>query len=897
MIDQTISHYKIIEKLGEGGMGVVYKAQDTKLDRFVALKFLPSHLNASDQDKARFVQEAKAASALNHPNVCTIHDILENDGQMFIVMEYVDGQTLQEKKHSVSLKQAIDIGVQIADGLAAAHEKGIVHRDVKPENIMIRKDGITQIMDFGLAKLHGVSRLTKEGSTVGTAGYMSPEQVQGLDADHRADIFSFGVVLYELLVGQLPFKGVHETALAYEIVNVDPAPMSSVKPEIDPALDAIVLECLEKDPNERTQSMKQVAIDLKRFKRESSRSRMSRITAARPSLSSSRIGTGMESSPARVNGRVRIVRLPWIISGILSLSLLALAWVHLREGSPAFQVISANILPPAGWSFYNDYDGGHIALSPDGGTLAFVSKDSAGGTSLWVRPIAASFGQRLTDTEGATYPFWSPDSRFIGFFAGGKVKKVLASGAPPISLCDAPAGRGGSWNQDGVILFSPKFDQTGLYRVSASGGDPVAVTTVDTNRNETNHRWPLFLPDGKHFLYSTQAATGRGEHFGTIYLAELGSSASTLLVKVSSNLGYSNGVLVFVRQGILVAQRIDLSSYTLVGDAIPVSENIEYSLDKNKGVFSCSQNGILVYQMGHTLNVQRALDWYDRGGRRQNIAGSITATYAARLSPDGTKVVFDAYDPQAKTNDIWIHDFSRSLSTRFTFNRAEEDFPVWSSDGRRIIFSSDKTGHSLLYWKDANGTEAEQLLLDSPDPLFPNDCSADGRNLVYGTYNPKTNYDVWALPLDGNHKPVPLLQTEFDEHDAVISSDSRWVAYSSTESGRSEVYVRPFPTGSGKWQISTQGGRVPKWRKDSRESGELFFLSNEGTVMSVKANGTGSTFVVGSVSPLFSVSKSFSPELYDVTRDGQRFLIGTVPGGAISPTLTLVSGWQEKLKK
>ncbi len=286
MIGQTISHYKILEKLGEGGMGVVYKAEDTKLDRLVALKFLPRNVNASEQDKARFTQEAKAAAALNHPNVCSIIDIQDHEGQMFIIMEFVDGQTLRQKLESVSLKQAIDIGIQIADGLAAAHEKGIVHRDIKPENIMIRKDGIAQIMDFGLAKLRSggskVTRLTKEGSTVGTAGYMSPEQVQGQDTDHRSDIFSYGVLLYELLSGQLPFKGVHETALAYEIVNVDPAPMSAVKPEIDPNLDAIVLECLEKDPRERTQSIAQVGLDLKRFRRESSRQKQSRITAARP---------------------------------------------------------------------------------------------------------------------------------------------------------------------------------------------------------------------------------------------------------------------------------------------------------------------------------------------------------------------------------------------------------------------------------------------------------------------------------------------------------------------------------------------------------------------------------------------------------------------------------------
>jgi len=447
MTGQTISHYRILEQLGQGGMGVVYKAEDTKLDRLVALKFLPPHLAASDQDKARFIQEAKAASAINHPNICTIYAVDEHEGTLFIVMEFVDGETLREKRGSINFKQAIDIGIQIGEGLAAAHEKGIVHRDIKPENIMIRKDGIAQIMDFGLAKLRAsgsrITRLTKEGSTIGTAGYMSPEQVQGHESDHRSDIFSFGVLLYELLTGQLPFKGVHETALAYEIVNVDPAPMSVVKPDIDPSLDAIVLQCLEKDPRERNQSVAQIALDLKRYRRESSRQKMSRITAARPVLrsSSARLSGGYETEGLDSGGKRSF---PWLITAAIALTA-ALAGFGLskyfisRETPQA--VIKASIEIPRGISYAGQV-GGHSALSPDGSTIVFAGEDSLSQNGLWVRHLNSTDVKALPGTGNATYPFWSSNSKSIGFFADGKVKIVEAAGGPVLTLANAPFGRG-----------------------------------------------------------------------------------------------------------------------------------------------------------------------------------------------------------------------------------------------------------------------------------------------------------------------------------------------------------------------------------------------------------------------------------------------------------------------
>lgn len=503
----TISHYRILEKLGEGGMGVVYKAQDLKLDRLVALKFLPPHLSTSASDKARLMHEARAASAINHPNVCTIYSIDEHEGQLFMAMEFVDEKTLYDRKGSISLRQGIDIGIQIADGLAAAHEKGIVHRDIKPENIILRKDGVAQITDFGLAVVKGVSRLTREGSTVGTAFYMSPEQVEGREADQRSDIFSLGVLLYEMFTGQLPFNGVHETALMYEIVNVDPRPLSAINPEIHPSLDALVLECLQKDANERTQSVKQISIDLKRFKRDSGNQLPGRATTGPVS--------GAHPQPAYtarhgVDARGTLLsRYLWpvVITAVVStIGMLAFAVMFFTRPDMEVRTLKFSIAPPEKGNFYalgagaGQASGGPVALSSDGQRLTFLATAPDGKRHLWIRSLDQLSSQMLPATDNASYPFWFPDDRFIGFFADGKVKKIDASGGPPFTICDAPDGRGAAWNKDGIIIFAPG---TGLplSTVSSAGGAPEVLTQLDTSRDERTHRWPQFLPDGRHFLY------------------------------------------------------------------------------------------------------------------------------------------------------------------------------------------------------------------------------------------------------------------------------------------------------------------------------------------------------------------------------------------------------------
>ncbi len=882
MIGSTILHYKILEELGRGGMGVVYKAEDTKLDRTVALKFLPEHLNTSTEDKARFTQEGKAASALNHPNVCTIHDIQELDGRLFIVMEYVDGQTLRERMGSITFKQAIEIGIQLADGLAAAHEKGIVHRDIKPENIMIRKDGVALIMDFGLAKLRGnVSRLTKEGSTIGTAGYMSPEQVQGQEADHRSDIFSLGVVLYEMLTGQLPFKGIHETALAYEIVNVDAVPMSAVKPDIDPTLDAIVLECLEKDSNERTQSAKQVSIDLKRFRRESSKQRVSRITAAKPVMSVP-AGAPAATAPASAEKRLSI---PWIIAAVLGVGLIGVTALYVVGRNQDTQVIRALIRAPEWSSFSQQFGGGHIAVSPDGRKIAFVAIDTMGRSQLYVRSLSSLTTLPLPGTENATYPFWSPNSEFIGFFTPGKMKKIDASGGPSLSICDVQEARGGSWNQDGIVVFAPGATDP-LFQVPAAGGTPTQVTTLDSARHESTHRFPWFLPDGKHFVYF--ARSGSGTEDDKVYAGSLDGQLKKELLNTHSNAMYADGYLLFVREQSLMATPFDAGNMQLTGNAVPIAEQVRFNEGWNRGSFTVSQQGLLMYEGGVGPAINQ-LAMFDRTGEHVTAMKGAQFVFEASFSPDGRKIAFSSVDPQRRNEDIWVYDIASSLSTRLTFDPKDDTDPVWSPEGKRIAFSSNRSGTANLYVKNSDGTGSEVEIFASPEGIYPTDWSQDGRLIACTTYG---NRDIVVLPAIGEPTPVDFLRTEFSEDEARFSPDGRWMAYASNESGQREVYVRPFPGPGGKWQVSAGGsGFRPFWRRDGRE----IYYPSRGKMMAAEVSGSGGTFAVAMVKALFDTHGATT--LLDVSADGQKFLVRYNPVDARSDLITLVSHWETELQK
>ena len=911
MIGQTISHYKILEKLGEGGMGVVYKAQDTKLERLVALKFLPQHVSGSEEDKARFVQEAKAAAALNHPNICTIYGIEESasaeasadrhDGQMFIAMEFVEGQTVRQKtsggaeqRSALQLKQAVDIGVQLADGLAAAHEKGIVHRDLKPENIMLQKDGRVKIMDFGLAKLKGASRLTKAGSTVGTAGYMSPEQVQGMETDHRTDIFSLGVILYELCAGQSPFKGVHETAINYEIVNVDPEPISSLKPEIDPEIDSIVLDCLAKDPMDRYQSVAEVGRNLRRFKRESSRSRVSRISQASRIAPSMGIQDRVPVESTRKMGKLQGSALWMATSVLLFVVALLVSFIHFGEQATEKPVIRFSIEPPARTRFDNrQYN--NFSISPDGKVVVFAGIDSLNKRKLWVRHLSSQSSQPLPGTEDADLPFWSPDSRFIGFFSDDKLKKIDVTGGPAIVLCNLTeqrGPRGGTWNREGLIIFAP--DGAGpLYRVPSSGGVPVQLTALDTAKGETSHRFPFFLPGGKTYLYVR--VSGGNDAVG-IFARSVDENTDKLIVEASSFALYARGHLLYARDQTLMAQPFDPDNLSLTGEAYPVAEDVAASSRLTAGMmFSTSDQGTLLYQQESGGDgVQLA--WYDRLGRKTGTIGGLGQYGHVRISPDGRQLAVSETDTKTRASDIWIYDLTRAIRTRFTFDPAVDFLAVWSPFGNEIVFASGRGGKNALFKRPADGTSPETLLLATDIDERPGDWSSDGKFIVYFSLgNQKTGTDIWVLPLVGDGKPYPFLQTEFSEAGPRFSPDGRWLAYSSNESGQSEVYVRPFPGPGPKWQVSTGGGRLPRWRKDGKE---IFFMGPENKLTAAEVSASGARFEVGNVQQFFQTSlASFGNDSYDVTADGQRFIIISSAEGRETAGLNVVVNWDADAKK
>jgi Tol biopolymer transport system component/predicted Ser/Thr protein kinase len=889
MVGSIVSHYRILAKLGEGGMGIVYKAEDTKLDRIVALKFLPPHLAASEQDKARFIQEAKAASALNHPNVCTIHDIQEHDGRMFIVMEFVDGQTLQEKKGSLSLKQALDVGIQIADGLAAAHEKGIVHRDIKPENIMIRKDGIAQIMDFGLAKLRAsgskITRLTKEGSTVGTAGYMSPEQVQGQDADHRSDIFSFGVLLYELFTGQLPFKGVHESALLYEIVNVDASPMSSVKQGIDPQLDEVVLDCLEKDPKERCQSVAEVARDLRRLRTGTGRQGVSRVAPVR-------VSGGSESARnMSVSGmqKRRQPFWPWLC-GALSIALVALLVVVWRFGIASHPVIRLGITFPKGEAAASQYYSS-IAISPDGTQFVYRM-----GGRLCKRSMNSFTAEAIPGTDGGVNPFYSPDGRWIGFYSDGKLKKVSLSGGMPLDVSDVMGNRGAAWTKDGRIVFAPAT-RGGLVWSSEDGGSRHQLTTIDSARHERTHRWPQILPDGKTVLF-TVGTMDSPDYYedATIAAVNIETGERKAVMKGASTAYYLHtGHLLYSHAGMLFAAPFDAAQCEVKGTAFPVLDSVSGDAIIGASNYAVAGNGSLAYVPGSSGHLNRTLVLVDRNGTLSTLPVPVQAYMELHVSPDGKRVAVAIGSAKlAKDHDIWLYDMNGHSMSRFTFGGINRS-PVWSPDSRRIAYSSNEAGNPKIIIRDADGSGASEEIPMTYDRTYLMCWSRDGSMIIFSGIRDSSGEDILVLPMNGDRRPWVFLGSRFDEAQASLSPDGRWLAYVSNESGSNQVYVRPFPRGEGKWQISTDMGAEASWSSD----GKTLFYKSQSELRTVGI-ASSKAMIVGETRVLV---KDFARILFesmidfDPTPDGKYLICTRTAEGNDTQQINVVVNWFEEVKQ
>ncbi len=896
MTGQNISHYKILEKLGEGGMGVVYKAHDTTLDRTVALKFLPAHLASSEQDKMRFIQEAKAASALNHPNICTIHAIEECDERLFIVMEYIDGQTLRDmpaaaQASPVSLNRKLDIGIQIADGLAAAHEKGIVHRDIKPENIMIRRDGIVLIMDFGLAKLRERSsksgaRLTKEGSTVGTAGYMSPEQVQGQDVDHRSDIFSFGVLLYELFTGELPFKGVHETALMYEIVNVDAQPMSAIKPEIDPNLEAIVLDCLEKDPKERCQSVAEVGRSLRRVKRESSRSRVSRVSSVQHW---SQTSGGIQASVSPTRAGKGLIR--WGIT-IISIAVAIIStFLLLKHGErgilPTFRseiMLSQNV------EMLEQGDP-LMAISPDGGTLVYVGSDE-GKRHMYLRKLNQFQTTMLEGTEGCTMPFFSPDGKWIGFLADKKIKKLLLAGGSIETICDASnlTGFGGAtWGSGNSIIFSSCLRDSSrwhLYSVSAQGGIPKELRVPKTEQRG-DLVLPEWLPDNKGVII-TDAETNTS---GNLVLYDPGHDEIRTLMRGVASGHYADGYLFFTRQKVINAIPFDLKSLTISGEEIQCIPDARMA-SVYTAQYVVAINGLLAYlPSDRSTEITRGnLVWVERNGKVVESHFPPGAYVDINLSPDGKKIALSIQGTTEQEQDVWVCDIARSTNLRLSYSDKWDGAPVWTRDGMKIIYATNRDTMNALVLRNADAS-GEPVVLDCDAPEYPHSVTPDGQFLAYLHRSAPMN--IWICPLNGKGKSYSLHSSPFNEWNPQFSSDGHWISYQSDESGESEIYVTPFPGPTGKVRISTDGGTQPRWSRNGKE----LFYRNGRKMMVVKVVTTPS-FSAGEPTMLFEGDYDTPGGVtqYDVSPDGQRFLM--IRGSERKPAqkINLVLNWKEELK-
>lgn len=880
--------YEILSPLGAGGMGEVYRARDTRLDRTVAIKVLPPDLAADPMRRQRFEREARAIAALNHPHICVLHDI-GREGQMeYLVLEYLEGETLARRLERGPMPTAdlLRVGIEIADALDKAHRQGLIHRDLKPGNIILTKAG-AKLLDFGLAKavetqpaaraLTDVSTastgkpLTARGTIMGTYNYMAPEQLEGRELDSRSDIFALGTVLYEMATGRKAFGGKSSASVIAAVLQSEPEPITSLQPMTPPALDRLVKTCLAKDADERFQNAHDLKLQLEWIRDAGSQAGVAAPVAAR---------------------RKAHKWLGWGISAVSLALAMVFAYAWFRASSAPVQPIRSLISPPETVSFaFNGTFGGPV-LSPDGTRLVFPATDASGKVSLWVRPLNSLTVQRLQGTEDAAFAFWSPDSRQLGFFQNEKLRKIDVTGGPPVTVCDAPNGRGGSWSRNNVIVFSPE-SSGGLSSVPAAGGTPVPI--VDGGQGGAYHsRWPVILPDGRHILFLRGDLTAPGTPKLGIYVSEIGSGEQRFLLQADSGALYSPpGYLLFLRGDTLMAQRFDGMSQKLRGEAFPVAVHVPSPQQFRLGFFSVSRTGMLVYATG-TGESGGQLVWVNANGEEVAMVGE-PGPRGPRLSPDGRRVAYVARNPEGSNSDVWLMDLTRGVQTRFTFGPGNNRSPLWSPDGSRIAYASWESSSLNIFVKNTSGAGGAVPLLKNEAEKSPSDWSRDGKYILYTSVAPKgkTNPDVWVLPLFGDSKPFPYLQTPFMEFSAVFSPDSRWVAYVSDESGKPEVYLSPFPSGEGKWQVSQGGGLLPQWSPDGSA---LFYIAHaapNAKLMAASIKPHGRRLEIGAPREIFRMPGSME---FSVADHGKRFLVNKSEQAA-SPPLTLVTQWAADLKE
>ncbi len=863
--------YEIVAPLGAGGMGEVYHARDTRLGRDVAVKVLPQHLSSNPEIRARFDREAKTISSLNHPHICTLHDIGREGETDYLVMELIEGETLAQRlsKGALPLDDVLNLGAQIADALGRAHRAGVMHRDLKPGNVMLTKSG-AKLMDFGLARavgLGGVSELTSsptvagpltaEGTILGTFQYMAPEQLEGQEADARADLWALGCVLYEMATGRRAFEGKSQASLIAAVMHTQPAPVSQVSSMSPPALDSLVQACLAKDPADRIQSAHDVKLQLSWIAEGGSHPGVAAPVAAR---------------------RKNRERIAWAVAAV-GLAAAAVALFVLVTRPKDAEPIFASIPPPAGMELSPYWT--QLAISPDGRAVAFFAF-GPNGAPLFVRPLGSETARPLPETASDRFPlFWSYDNRYVAYFSEGKLKKVAIDGGSPVIICNAKTGRGGTWNQDGVIVFAPTPEGP-LLRVSSGGGETTPATTLDAARHETAHRFPNFLPDGDHFLY---VALPPGPNGWDTFVGSLKSkSVKKVLTAGSAAVFAEPGYLVFAREGRVMAQRFDTDRLELTGDAVAIGNAPTYSDTDAEPVASASRNGRLIVL--HSEVPETKLRWLDRAGAPHGeIALPPGPWNVYRLSPDGRRA--------GVTNgtDIWIVDLERSMPTKFAPTMSTEATLVWSPDGSRVAYVSKQTGRSEIFVGNSDGAGTPELVPTS-DALFKyiEDWSPDGKFVVFRTVDPSTQGDLWLLPMSGDRTPEPYLKTAYAESDARVSPDGRWIVYVSNESGGGEIYVQSFPKSGHKVRVSSDGGFNPFW---SRGGKELLYVARDGTLMSVPIVA-GEEVRPGVPTKLFAGSDLATGG--DVTADGQRFLISEAVE-APHREIRLFVNWAETLPR
>jgi Tol biopolymer transport system component len=868
-------------------MGEVYRARDTRLDRAVAIKVLPETAAGRADLRERLAREAKAVSSLNHPNICALYDVGHDDGTDYLVMEFLEGETLESRlcQGSLPVEELLRAAIEIADALVVAHRQGLIHRDLKPGNIMLTAAG-PKLLDFGLAKVieptsadsgltaiaTEASPLTAKGTIVGTFQYMAPEQLEGREADARSDVFAFGTVLYEMASGRRAFEAQTHAGLIASIIKEQPRPLSELAPTTPPALQRLVRNCLEKDPDARRQTMNDVLLDLRWIAEGGSQA-------------------GVPAPVARRRrGRERIA---WIaaVLGIVAAATFALLWQQATR-EPERVVVSSIVAPPGRQL---DPDAG-IALSPDGMRLVYIASESSGQPSLWVHRLNETRGQQLAGTAGGAYPFWSPDGTQIGFFADRKLKRISAQGGTPRTLADAPDARGGTWNRDDVIVFTPNF-RTGLYRVAASGGTAEPLTEPSKDRGETNHRWPSFLPDGQRLLFLAQTHEGGSrDDQSRIEVVDLRSGERTALFAANSSVQYvSAGYVLFASQGALQAQPFEAASGTLTGDFVSVADKVHYT-GNELAVFSASNAGMLSFHAGEGSFGKSRLVWYDRQGNRLGepiVEGNVLGP---RISNDGQRVVYE------QNRDIWVTDLRRGTSTRLTFDAGDEFCPIWSPDDRWILYGTNRTREGVLERKLSSGLGSAEALIEAPYLALPMDWSSRAGAINFIVQDPEMYWDNWLYSV-ADKTSTPLIKTPFGDGFSRFSPDGEWLAYTSLESGRFEIYVQHITGPGGRWQISTSGGILPLW---SRDGTEIFYCSRDGELMVVDVD-LGDDFHAGHPEKLFDISVRFASQsvdpalaeahAIDVAPDGQSFIVNEPAAARSVGAITLIQNWPATLGK